>query len=870
MNWQFRADIASPTNQNTFIQRCQRIVAGSCAVLAFAALQSLGALTPVEAFAYRLLFTLRGSQSWDQRLVIVAIDETTATSANPRQQYAQLLEQLALAQPRLIVLDVLMSENHRDDSLSQLLMAQKIPVVMAMAWDPQGNILLPSPRLRNYSQGEGHVLRLEEQDGITRKIPVEISGFPALGLASAQLSAAEDEVIKLRATSQPLWINWSDSVTTLATYQATEVLKGQVPASNLQDKIVLIGATVAGFDPMKTPFDVNPPANGIHLHAAVISNLLQDNYLRSLVLGSPFHYRSLLLYCLGGPGLSLVIASWRLRSQLITAIGLCSVWGIVCLILFQVNYLLPVASPMILVGITIVATVLHRQWIIKAKLRQSELHLWQQKFVNPLTGLPRRVLLLQCVEEAIEQSQAGENNLFALLLFDLDNFGTIKQCFGYAGGEQLLVAIARRLKIRLGLTSAEHIQENEQITLAHLDVDRFAIFLNHAPNFEQVIVLTKQVEKALSAPFLLEGQEIFSNFRIGIADSTTLLNNEQEKQKSTNGHNLSAYLLRNAEIALFQAKMNNRSSYAVFQSPLNPNPLMLLQLEADLRRSVQTINWSENNYSTITKELATSSSASRQNIRHLKVKKPPFASDFCLHYQPIVNLKDGKIIGFEGLVRWQHPTRGLISPLDFISLAEKTGLIGHLGKWVLREACTQMRAWQKKFPHRFPLNIIVNLSPMQLTQLGVISEIESILQQTGLDSSYLKLEVTESSFIEDLDTAMQVVQAIHALGIKLSIDDFGTGYSSLERLHNLPFSTVKIDRSFLSGMNSDKSRKIIQAIITLAHSLSMDVVAEGIITKQQWQELSSMGCDYGQGFFFSKAVDAIQATSLLIQEPLWE
>lgn len=288
---------------------------------------------------------------------------------------------------------------------------------------------------------------------------------------------------------------------------------------------------------------------------------------------------------------------------------------------------------------------------------------------------------------------------------------------------------------------------------------------------------------------------------------------------------------------------------------------MLWQLETDLRLALKGINCSDNDQLKCFRPMQRPSLSTNQIQQ---IQTPSLDSDFHLYYQPIIALENSKIVSFESLLRWQHRTRGLVSPIEFIPLAEETGLISSLGMWVMREACSQMRLWQQSFPQLFPLSVIVNLSPTQLTQPEVVTQIQTILEETGLDSHYLKLEVTESSLIDKLETAATVLNELRNSGIKLSIDDFGTGYSSLMRLQNFPFHTLKIDRSFVMHLDQDRrSFKIVEAIISLAHNLNMDVVAEGIETPQQLAILKQLNCDFGQGYLFSKPIDVSKVTSLL-------
>jgi EAL domain-containing protein (putative c-di-GMP-specific phosphodiesterase class I) len=283
-------------------------------------------------------------------------------------------------------------------------------------------------------------------------------------------------------------------------------------------------------------------------------------------------------------------------------------------------------------------------------------------------------------------------------------------------------------------------------------------------------------------------------------------------------------------MAMHHAKKLGKARHTVFNPAMQEQAVARLQMEADLQRAIE-----------------------RQQ--------------FQVRYQPIVSLETSQITGFEALVRWTHPTRGMVSPLEFIPLAEETGLIGLIDRWVLREACIQLAIWQQRFGADIPLTMSVNLSGVQLTQVSLIERLDQILRETGIDGRSLKLEITESAIAENAATGSVMLEQLKALGVQLSIDDFGTGYSSLARLHQLPIDTLKIDRSFVSRMGDDaESLEIVRTIITLAHSLAMDVIAEGIEMPQELEQLRSLQCEYGQGYFFSKPVDSNAAGELLTKQ----
>jgi EAL domain-containing protein (putative c-di-GMP-specific phosphodiesterase class I) len=307
-------------------------------------------------------------------------------------------------------------------------------------------------------------------------------------------------------------------------------------------------------------------------------------------------------------------------------------------------------------------------------------------------------------------------------------------------------------------------------------------------------------------------------------------------------------ILRDADIAMYRAKAQGKARCVVFNKTMHRHAVNRLQLETDLRRAI-----------------------SRQELR--------------LYYQPIVSLATGQISGFEALVRWQHPTRGLVSPAEFIPVAEETGLILPIGEWVLREACMRAKKWQLAFPNQKPLTISVNLSGRQFVQPDLIDKIDQILRETGVERQSLKLEITESAVMENAELAVReaqgenaiaILEHLRSLGVQLGIDDFGTGYSSLSRLYRFPINTLKIDQSFIKrmdvgseGQQSTPHCKIVKAIVTLAHNLGLDVTAEGIETPEQLAELRKLGCESGQGYFFSRPLDAVKAEALIAAQPQW-
>ena len=497
----------------------------------------------------------------------------------------------------------------------------------------------------------------------------------------------------------------------------------------------------------------------------------------------------------------------------------------------------------------------------------SEEQLIYDAFHDPLTGLPNRALFMDRLGQAIARAKRRQNSQFAVLLIDLDRFKVVNDSLGSLSGDRLLQSITQRLQ------SIFPVED----TIARLGGDEFAILLEGiciSTTTRSEIDTTKprhcydcqiptylateaaaRIHQQLALPFHIDRQEVFTTASIGIA-----LGNDRYRWPGD--------VLRDSSIAMYHAKAMGTGRHAIFAPQMHDIAVNRLQLENDLRRAI---------FCQI--QLETES----QNC-----SAPPQLSSLVLHYQPIISLATGKILGFEALVRWLHPERGLISPVDFIPMAEETGLIIPLGTWVLQEACRQLKVWQQlreslwqptlpknispnlAFAVLNPLKISVNLSGKQFRQPDLIEQVDQILQTTGIDGSCLKLEITETAIVENTQAAVELLEQLRERKINLCIDDFGTGYSSLSYLHRFPINTLKIDRSFISRIGGDRETwNIVQAILTLAHNLEMDVTAEGIETAQQLALLREMHCEQGQGYFFAKPLDSKAAEALLVATPQW-
>ena len=448
---------------------------------------------------------------------------------------------------------------------------------------------------------------------------------------------------------------------------------------------------------------------------------------------------------------------------------------------------------------------------ISSQLKESKEHFRHAAFHDTLTNLPNRALLAENLKFVIERAKQHEDYQFAVLFLDLDRFKNVNDSLGHSIGDQLLIAMARRLESCT----------READMVARLGGDEFAVLLDGIPDQNEAARMGQRIQEKLQSPFNLSGHEVFTTTSIGIALSST-------------GYDHPENMLRDADTAMYRAKAKGKACYEIFDKGMHTHAVYLLQMENDLRRAIE-----------------------REELR--------------VHYQPIVSLDSGQLAGFEALVRWQHPERGFINPSDFIPLAEDTGLIVPLGLWVLRRACEQLGQWQWQSAANRSLFMSVNLSGKQVARPKLVSEIRQVLEETRIDPKYLKLEITESAVMENAETAVQLLRRLKALGVQLSIDDFGTGYSSLGYLHRFPVNTLKIDRSFVGRIGeAAENIEIVRTIISLAENMGMEVVAEGVETLSQLAQLRKLNCRYGQGYLFSRPVDAESVSSWISRKPHWQ
>ncbi len=428
-----------------------------------------------------------------------------------------------------------------------------------------------------------------------------------------------------------------------------------------------------------------------------------------------------------------------------------------------------------------------------------------QAFHDPLTSLPNRPLFEDRLQHALVRAKRSQDGI-AVLFLDLDNFKLINDSFGHKAGDQLLIAVGQRLEACL---------RNDD-TLARLGGDEFTILLENILSMEEATAIAKRIAEQLEAPFSLEGHEIFVTASIGIAIGALTQDRPED-------------FLRNADAAMYEVKKSGKAHHQVFNLNMASQARQQLILEAELRRAIEH-------------------------------------EEFRVYYQPVVQLDTGKIVELEALVRWQHPQRGLVQPLEFISLAEETGLIIPIGQWVFQSACQQLQEWHLKYPSDPPLIMSVNLSTKQFQQPQIAEKIAITLQEYNLEPYCLKMEITESILLKNTAVNLDIMQRLKDLGVHLAIDDFGTGFSALNYLKQFPIDTLKIDRAFTNGLGGNvQDTAIVHAIVAFAKALNLSITAEGIETVDQLALLQELKCDRGQGYYFAEPLTS-EALSQLLAE----
>lgn len=443
-------------------------------------------------------------------------------------------------------------------------------------------------------------------------------------------------------------------------------------------------------------------------------------------------------------------------------------------------------------------------------LKESHERFRHAAFNDALTGLPNRNYFIESLKDILAQSRDSSDRNFAVLFLDLKSFKTINDSLGHSLGDRLIKNVAKRL--------SSMVREGDMV--ARFSGDKFGAILTDLLSREEATAFADRLAKRLAEPYTLDGRQVFTSAKIGIAYGSSKYAEAED-------------ILRDADIAMYYAK-DNAEHYVIFDQKMHVRAVTRLQLETDLRFAVERM-------------------------------------EFELYYQPIIGLETATLVGFEALVRWNHPLRGLVPPSEFISISESTGLIVPMTVQILHSACSQVVKWQKDFGTGNPLSIAVNLSGKHFAHPNLVEQINTVIAETGIAPSALKLELTESAIMENAEMAISMLKQIKETGVQLSIDDFGTGYSSLSYLHRFPIDLLKVDRSFVSAMEENSENgEIVRTVVALAKALKLKVVAEGIESIHQFHQLRILGCEYGQGFLFSKALPVAEIERLLADDNPWK
>ncbi|HEY9623403.1 MAG TPA: EAL domain-containing protein, partial [Crinalium sp.] len=783
--------------------------------------RQFGGLEPLELAVYDQMVRLLPDQGSDPRLLVVAITESDIQRLQEwplsDQIVAQLLERLQQDQPAVIGVDLYRDIPHPpgNAALRKQLQANNVITITKLV-DENGEVP-PPPGVPETRVGFNDVV--VDADGILRRnlmfAALGEKGFYSFSLRLS-LVYLSNKGIYFQGTPQGLQIGQTMFVplepntggyqrADTAGYQVllryrsrqavkqvsvNDVLTGKMRPEWVRGNIVLIGTTApSGKDLFFTPYSAGQEVNS-QMPGVVIHAQNVSQILSAVLDHQPqFWFWDEWAEILWAWGWAIAGGFLAWRIRYPMFLGISSLSAVV--MLFSGGYIVFTQAGWIPLMLPALAFIASTVGVLSYKVLYNTFH-------DPLTGLPNRVWFIRQLRSALTQLPLSRTEksspMLAVLFLDLDRFKLVNEGVGYEAGDQLLIAAGERLRT--------HLRYGDK--LARVGGDEFAILLRQIHTVDEATRIANRLQQMLKQPYSLCGQEIITTVSIGIAVS----------QQGYQHH--AKNLLRDAHTAMYRAKALGKSHYEVYATGMRVNAASRLRLETTLHQAIE-----------------------RQ--------------EFQLYYQPVIHLHTGKLIGFEALVRWQHPEHGCIYPNEFIPVAEETGLIVPLGRWVLEEACRQTHLWQQQFPLTPPLAISVNLSSKQFLQSNLVEQIAQVLETTGLDGRCLKLEITESTMMNDVEAAIALLLRLKSLNLQIGIDDFGTGYSSLSYLHRLPIDSLKIDRSFVGQMDqTSENAEIVRTIVVLGHNLGMDVTSEGVETVEQMEMLRSLNCEYGQGYWFAK------------------
>lgn len=828
---------------------------GSVYLLVFG-LRWLGWLQPSEWAAFDLYIQLRPIEPVDERIIIVGVEESDIRYLGkwPTSDriLAQILRKIRAQQPKVIGLDLYRDVQVGDGYAELEEVFKNTPNLIGIEksiGDRFNTIIAPPPALKALGRVSANDV-IVDPDGRLRRaflypMPEGNKKLPSLGLAVSlvylkgmgiepqssksgdlqlgktvfkPLENTDGGYIRTDAGGYQVLMNYHGSSLKFRQVSLEDILENRIDPQLMRDRIVLIGAQTPSLnDIFYTPYSSNfitspTQISGVEFQANIVKMILGavlDDRPIFKVWTDVGEELWIISWALIGATIIWILSTRRLL-LLISSVFLFSFFLIgSTYLLFLAGWWIPITPCLFTyIGSMLVMqsyTYIHRLRELNTALVDSIELLAHDASHDALTGLPNRILFMDRVEHAIKYSKRHPEYVFAIFFIDLDRFKMINDSLGHSVGDLFLQAIGQVLQDCLRSIDM----------VARLGGDEFTILIDDIQDVNEALVVADRILNKFLSPIFIQNQAIFPSASIGIVINTQDYNSYID-------------LLRDADIAMYRAKSLGKGRYTLFDQEMYEQTLRLTQLESELHYALEH-------------------------------------KEFELYYQPIISLETDTLSGFEALVRWKNPKRGFISPVEFIPLAEDTGLIVAIGDWVLKEACQQIQTWQHKFPEAANLKMCINLASQQIREPDLLDKLDDILFQTGIDGSSIRLEITETTLMDQGEQTINKLAQLRAREIQLSIDDFGQGYSSLSYLHRFPINILKIDRAFVTQMSDGgENIAIVQTIIMLAHTLKMSVVAEGVETMQQVEILKLLGCEFGQGFLFSQPLPAITAEQVIL------